>query len=113
MLSQQIQSFLAERLDASHKRGLVNSKHYETLQPMFEKISAVAVYCMEKGMSVEEALNAAGHGGMRAKYAGRDASASTATGFASKHIEQQQKLVSDALGLEKKPASKPRSKKKA
>ncbi|HAU22721.1 MAG TPA: 2-oxoglutarate dehydrogenase E1 component, partial [Erythrobacter sp.] len=62
---------------------------------------------------IEEALNAAGHGGMRAKYAGRDASASTATGFASKHIEQQQKLVSDALGLEKKPASKPRSKKKA
>ncbi|MAJ69220.1 MAG: hypothetical protein CBB67_016660 [Alteromonadaceae bacterium TMED7] len=59
VLSQQIQSFLAERLDASHKRGLVNAKHYETLQPMFEKISAVAVYCMEKGMSVEEALNAA------------------------------------------------------
>lgn len=59
LLSQQIQGFLAERLDASHKRGLLSPKHYEVLRPMFEKISAVAVYCMEKGMSVEEALNAA------------------------------------------------------
>ncbi|GGF75947.1 hypothetical protein [Alteromonas lipolytica] len=59
ILAQQIQSFLAERLDASHKRGLISVKNYEVLQPMFEKISAVAVYCMDKGMSVEEALNAA------------------------------------------------------
>ncbi len=33
----------------------------------------------------------------RARYAGRPASASTATGRASKHAAQQQKLVSDAL----------------
>ena len=57
-LAQQIQSFLNERLESSHKRGLINSKHFEVLHPLFDKISAVAVYCMDKGMSVEEALNA-------------------------------------------------------
>ena len=57
VLAQQIQGFLTERLDSSHKRGLINVKHYEVLQPVFEKISTVSVYCMDKGMSVEEALN--------------------------------------------------------
>jgi 2-oxoglutarate dehydrogenase E1 component len=61
---------------------------------------------------IEEALNAAGHAGKRAKYAGRDASASTATGFASKHAMQQEALVNAALGLEAKPASKSKSAKK-
>lgn len=58
-LAKQIQSFLMERFEASHKRGLVNAKQFETLYPMFDKISMVASLCMEKGMSVEEALNAA------------------------------------------------------
>lgn len=57
-LSKQIQGFLTERLDASQKRGLVSAKTYEVIQPMFGKISTIALYCMEKGMSVEEALTA-------------------------------------------------------
>jgi 2-oxoglutarate dehydrogenase E1 component len=48
---------------------------------------------------IEAALAEAGHPGMRPTYAGRDASASPATGLASKHIEQQQALVAAALGL--------------
>ncbi|MDC8831823.1 hypothetical protein [Alteromonas gilva] len=59
VLSQQIQSFLLERLESSHKRGLISNKPFEVLHPMFEKISAVAVYCMDRGMSVEEALKTA------------------------------------------------------
>jgi 2-oxoglutarate dehydrogenase E1 component len=61
---------------------------------------------------IEAALDASGHEGKRARYAGRDASASTATGFASKHLEQQNALVNAALGLNTKPASKPKSAKK-
>ena len=34
----------------------------------------------------------------RARYAGRPASAATATGLARKHAEEQKKLVADALG---------------
>lgn len=48
---------------------------------------------------IERALGNAGHTGMRPRYAGRDASASPATGFARKHQEQQDALVADALGL--------------
>jgi 2-oxoglutarate dehydrogenase complex dehydrogenase (E1) component-like enzyme len=48
---------------------------------------------------IEEALNEAGHGGMRPCYAGRDVGASPATGLAKKHAEQQQALVALALGL--------------
>lgn len=48
---------------------------------------------------IEEALTAAGHEGMRPKYAGREVAASPATGFAARHIAQQQALVSVALGL--------------
>lgn len=48
---------------------------------------------------IEEALTAAGHTGMRPSYAGRDASASPATGLASRHKEEQQTLVNSALGL--------------
>ncbi len=48
---------------------------------------------------IENSLIAAGHKGMRPRYAGRDASASPATGFASRHAEQQDALVADALGL--------------
>jgi len=57
---------------------------------------------------IEEALIAAGHKGMRASYAGRDASASPATGLARIHTEQQQQLVADALGLA--TSSAPRNK---
>jgi 2-oxoglutarate dehydrogenase E1 component len=48
---------------------------------------------------IEEALGAAGKAGMRPTYAGRDASASPATGLASRHKAQQEALVSAALGL--------------
>jgi 2-oxoglutarate dehydrogenase E1 component len=61
---------------------------------------------------IEEALRAAGHDGMRAKYAGRDPAASTATGFASKHAMQQEALVNTALGLDAKPATKSKSARK-
>ncbi len=59
VLSKQIQHFLLERLESSHKRGLISNKPFEVLHPMFERISAVAVNCMDKGMSVEEALKVA------------------------------------------------------
>jgi 2-oxoglutarate dehydrogenase E1 component len=36
---------------------------------------------------------------MRAKYAGREVSASPATGLASRHKTQQEALVSIALGI--------------
>ncbi|MBT2133356.1 2-oxoglutarate dehydrogenase E1 component [Croceibacterium sp. LX-88] len=48
---------------------------------------------------IEDALTEAGHKGMRPSYAGRDASASPATGLASRHKEQQDALVAEALGL--------------
>jgi 2-oxoglutarate dehydrogenase E1 component len=50
---------------------------------------------------IEASLTASGHDGMRPRYAGRDASASPATGLAKRHAAQQEKLVSDALGLSK------------
>ncbi len=48
---------------------------------------------------IEDALTSAGHKGMRPSYAGRDASASPATGLASRHKAQQEALVAAALGL--------------
>src|SRR6478609_9719794 len=48
---------------------------------------------------IEAALTAAGHEGMRASYAGRDAAASPATGLASRHKQQQEALVAAALGI--------------
>ena len=48
---------------------------------------------------IEDSLTKAGHAGMRPRYAGRDASASPATGLAKRHAEQQERLVNDALGL--------------
>jgi 2-oxoglutarate dehydrogenase E1 component len=48
---------------------------------------------------IEKALDAAGHKGMRPIYAGRDAAASPATGFAKRHQMQQEGLVAEALGL--------------
>ena len=48
---------------------------------------------------IEEALTAAGHKGMRARYAGRMAAASPATGLMSRHQTEQGALISNALGL--------------
>ncbi|MHA7818691.1 MAG: 2-oxoglutarate dehydrogenase E1 component [Erythrobacter sp.] len=50
---------------------------------------------------IEDSLTEAGHKGMRPSYAGRDAAASPATGLAKRHVEQQERLVADALGLSK------------
>ncbi len=47
---------------------------------------------------VEEALAKAGKAPMRARYAGRKASASPATGLAKRHVAEQAALVADALG---------------
>ncbi|MFV0645036.1 MAG: 2-oxoglutarate dehydrogenase E1 component, partial [Sphingomonadaceae bacterium] len=49
---------------------------------------------------IELSAEAAGKKGMRPTYAGRDPSASPATGLAKRHLEQQQALVERALGLE-------------
>ncbi|GGD90679.1 2-oxoglutarate dehydrogenase subunit E1 [Tsuneonella deserti] len=48
---------------------------------------------------IEAALGRAGKNGMRPVYAGREAAASPATGFAKRHEEQQRALVAQALGL--------------
>jgi len=48
---------------------------------------------------IEKAAEDAGKKGMRPGYAGRDVSASPATGFAKRHEEQQRSLVAIALGL--------------
>src|SRR5690606_27660033 len=45
--------------------------------------------------ALEECLKEAGNGPARAIYAGRQASAATATGLAKKHVEQQAALVAD------------------
>ena len=49
---------------------------------------------------IEECLKEAGTGPVRAAYAGRPASAATATGLARKHMAQQKALVAEALGHE-------------
>ncbi len=48
---------------------------------------------------IEEALTKAGAKVARARYAGRHASASPATGIAKRHAAEQAALVADALGL--------------
>ena len=47
---------------------------------------------------IEEALADVGKSPMRARYAGRKASASPATGLAKRHVAEQGALVADALG---------------
>jgi 2-oxoglutarate dehydrogenase E1 component len=47
---------------------------------------------------LEQCLAEAGHKGMRAQYAGRDASASPATGLAKRHAAEQAALIAAALG---------------
>jgi 2-oxoglutarate dehydrogenase E1 component len=68
------------------------------------------------GAQIEDALEQAGRNVGRVAYAGRDASASPATGLAIRHKQQQEALVADALGIgssksapgtaPKKPAAK-------
>ena len=48
---------------------------------------------------IEDSLRAAKCNVGRARYAGRQASASPATGLASRHASEQGALVADALGL--------------
>ncbi len=47
---------------------------------------------------IEQALKDAGRAPMRARYAGRKASASPATGLAKRHLAEQGALIADALG---------------
>ncbi|MBB3764321.1 2-oxoglutarate dehydrogenase E1 component [Sphingomicrobium lutaoense] len=47
---------------------------------------------------LEECLGEAGFKGMRPRYAGRAASASPATGLATRHAKQQAALIAEALG---------------
>jgi 2-oxoglutarate dehydrogenase E1 component len=47
---------------------------------------------------LERCLTDSGHQGMRAQYAGRDASASPATGLAKRHAAEQAALIAAALG---------------
>jgi len=47
---------------------------------------------------IEQALDAAGKAPMRARYAGRKAAASPATGLAKRHLAEQGALIADALG---------------
>ena len=48
---------------------------------------------------LEDCLADAGFAGMRARYAGRSASASPATGLAKRHAAEQSALIADALGI--------------
>jgi 2-oxoglutarate dehydrogenase E1 component len=47
---------------------------------------------------LESCLAEAGFDGMRPRYAGREASASPATGLAKRHAAEQARLIADALG---------------
>jgi 2-oxoglutarate dehydrogenase E1 component len=47
---------------------------------------------------LEQCLTESGHQGMRPQYAGRDASASPATGLAKRHAAEQAALIAAALG---------------
>ena len=55
---------------------------------------------------VEQCLAEAGHVGMRARYAGRAASASPATGLAKRHAAEQAALIADALGHSSRATTK-------
>jgi 2-oxoglutarate dehydrogenase E1 component len=96
----------------------------EALAKRLQRMTALqeVVWCQEEPRNngawffvqhrIEDALAAAGRAGMRPGYAGRDVGASPATGFASRHQQQQEALVALALGLptgaEVPPNGKPR-----
>ena len=83
----------------------------EPLTLRLKRMSALGdvVWCQEEPMNnggwsfveplIEESLLAAGAKVARARYAGRAASASPATGLASRHQSEQAALIADALGL--------------
>ena len=54
---------------------------------------------------LETCLADAGFTGMRPQYAGRDASASPATGLAKRHAAEQAALIAAALGHSSQPAT--------
>jgi 2-oxoglutarate dehydrogenase E1 component len=54
---------------------------------------------------LEQCLAEAGFAGLRPQYAGRDASASPATGLAKRHAAEQAALIAAALGHSSQPAS--------
>jgi 2-oxoglutarate dehydrogenase E1 component len=82
----------------------------EALAKRMERMTSLedVVWCQEEPRNngawffvepyIEEALAAAGKAPMRARYAGRKASASPATGLAKRHVAEQGALVADALG---------------
>ena len=82
----------------------------EALTKRMERMTSLedVVWCQEEPRNngawffvepyIEEALAAAGKAPMRARYAGRKASASPATGLAKRHVAEQGALVADALG---------------
>jgi 2-oxoglutarate dehydrogenase E1 component len=94
------------------------------LEPLVERLKRMTgleevVWCQEEPKNngawffvenrIEEALAAAGHQGKRPRYAGRDAAASPATGFAKRHEKQQALLVADALGIDVDPPAPPKT----
>ncbi|QIG55151.1 2-oxoglutarate dehydrogenase E1 component [Altererythrobacter sp. BO-6] len=105
---EQLYPFPGEALSARLKRM---SKLEEVIWCQEEPKNNGAWFFVES--QIEEALSNAGHDGMRPRYAGRDASASPATGLASRHQEQQERLIAEALGLGSAPNSTKSSKKKA
>ncbi|MCX7865090.1 MAG: thiamine pyrophosphate-dependent enzyme, partial [Novosphingobium sp.] len=61
------------------------------------------------GPLIEQALEQAGRSVGRVRYAGRPASASPATGLASRHVEQQKRLIAEALDLPVDESSRDRA----
>ncbi|MBN8832225.1 MAG: 2-oxoglutarate dehydrogenase E1 component [Sphingomonadales bacterium] len=82
----------------------------EALAKRIERMTALeeVVWCQEEPRNngawffvepfIEEALKCAGKSPMRARYAGRKAAASPATGLARRHVAEQGALIADALG---------------
>ncbi|OJY69698.1 MAG: 2-oxoglutarate dehydrogenase E1 component [Sphingobium sp. 66-54] len=82
----------------------------EALATRIKRMTALeeVVWCQEEPRNnggwffvepfIEEALDQAGKAPMRARYAGRKASASPATGLAKRHLAEQGALIADALG---------------
>jgi 2-oxoglutarate dehydrogenase E1 component len=94
-------------------------------EPLVKRLKAMPkleelVWCQEEPKNngswffvediLEQCLADSGHGPMRARYAGRAASASPATGLAKRHAAEQAALIADALG---QPAAKPAAKEAA
>ena len=108
---------LIEARDAAEDKG-IQIVRVEQLYPFPTEALAVriarmpnleeVVWCQEEPRnngawffvepSIEQALDAAGKAPMRARYAGRKASASPATGLAKRHAAEQGALIADALG---------------